>query len=46
LEAVDGTVKTLGTALLTRYLLHFEVAGVLLLLALLGAAYLARREHG
>ncbi len=46
LEAVDGTVRTLGTALLTRYLLHFEVAGVLLLLSLLGAAYLARREHG
>ncbi|MEE9464348.1 MAG: NADH-quinone oxidoreductase subunit J [Candidatus Neomarinimicrobiota bacterium] len=45
LEAVEGTVSTIGTALLTRYLLHFEVAGVLLLLALLGAVYLARREN-
>ncbi len=45
LEAVEGTVRTIGTSLLTRYLLHFEVAGVLLLLALLGAVYLARREN-
>ncbi|MCK4578567.1 MAG: NADH-quinone oxidoreductase subunit J [Candidatus Marinimicrobia bacterium] len=46
LPEMDGTVSIIGNALLTRYLLHFEVAGVLLLLALLGAAYLARRAHG
>jgi NADH-quinone oxidoreductase subunit J len=40
------TVKTIGQSLMTRYLLHFEVASVLLLLALLGAAYLSRREDG
>ncbi|MFB0515982.1 MAG: NADH-quinone oxidoreductase subunit J [Candidatus Neomarinimicrobiota bacterium] len=39
-----GTVAVIGRALMTRYLLHFEVAGILLLLALLGAAYLSRRE--
>jgi len=42
----EGTVATIGNALMTRYLIHFEVAGVLLLLALLGAAYLSRRENG
>lgn len=41
-----STVTAIGTALMTKYLLHFEVASVLLLLALLGAAYLSRREHG
>ncbi len=41
-----STVSVIGTSLMTRYLLHFEVASVLLLLALLGAAYLSRREHG
>ncbi len=40
-----STVSVIGTSLMTRYLLHFEVASVLLLLALLGAAYLSRREH-
>ena len=44
--APDGTVATIGASLLTRYLLHFEVASVLLLLALLGAAYLSRRDDG
>lgn len=43
-KEVSGTVEAIGTALMTSYLLHFEVAGVLLLLALLGAAYLSRRE--
>ena len=42
----EGTVAIIGKALMTKYLLHFEVAGVLLLLALLGAAYLSRRESG
>ncbi|MFC1484794.1 NADH-quinone oxidoreductase subunit J [Candidatus Neomarinimicrobiota bacterium] len=41
-----GTVATIGTSLMTKYLLHFEVASVLLLVALLGAAYLSRREDG
>ena len=46
MEAVESTVNTIGASLLTRYLLHFEVASVLLLVALLGAAYLSRRESG
>ena len=45
IETVESTVGKIGTSLLTTYLLHFEVAGILLLLALLGAAYLSRREH-
>ena len=43
--AVESTVAVIGTSLLTKYLLHFEVASVLLLMALLGAAYLSRREN-
>ena len=46
LVETTGTVATIGTSLLTRYLLHFEVASILLLVALLGAAYLSRKEHG
>ena len=46
MEESAGTVATIGTSLLTKYLLHFEVASVLLLVALLGAAYLSRREDG
>ena len=34
-----------GQALLTTYLVPFEVASVLLLLVMLGAAYLARAER-
>ncbi len=43
-EAVDSTIKPLGKILLTDYLLAFEVAGVLLLVAFIGAALIARRE--
>lgn len=35
------TVDTIGRQLMTEYLVPFEVAGVLLLVALVGAAYLA-----
>jgi NADH:ubiquinone oxidoreductase subunit 6 (subunit J) len=38
-------VETIGNALLTTYLLPFEVISVVLLVALIGAIVLARREH-
>ncbi len=38
------TTPALGTALLTRWVLPFEVLAVLLVAALLGAVYLARTE--
>ncbi|MEW6653426.1 MAG: NADH-quinone oxidoreductase subunit J [Bacteroidota bacterium] len=38
------TIKTLGTMLLTDYVLFFELLGILLLIALIGAASIARRE--
>ncbi|MCC7407846.1 MAG: NADH-quinone oxidoreductase subunit J [Phycisphaeraceae bacterium] len=47
LEAIarqDVTVESLGRLLLTRYVLVFEVAAVLLLLVMVAAAYLARRK--
>lgn len=36
--------RQIGLHILSRYLLPFEVASVLLLVALVGAAYVARRE--
>lgn len=39
-----GTTWSVGIALFTHYLLPFQVAGVLLLMALIGAVVLARRE--
>jgi len=38
----EGTVKPIGKALMTDYLLAFELVGVLLLVVLVGAAYVAR----
>ena len=40
----ETTVKDIGTLLLTKYLLPFEVASLLLLAALVGAALLSRRD--
>jgi NADH-quinone oxidoreductase subunit J len=39
-----GGVKEIGRALFTTYLLPFEVTSVLILIAILGAIVLARRE--
>jgi len=38
------TVKNLGLLLMTDYLIPFEIVSVLLLAALVGAAFIARRE--
>jgi len=37
-------IQTIGHALLTKYLVPFEVAGVLLLVVMIGAAFLARKR--
>ena len=39
-----GTAKDIGKALFTDYLLPFEVTSVLILIAILGAIVLARKE--
>jgi NADH-quinone oxidoreductase subunit J len=39
-----STVEAIGASLLTNYLLPFEAASVLLLLAMIGAALIARRK--
>ncbi|GJQ19685.1 MAG: NADH-quinone oxidoreductase subunit J [Bacteroidia bacterium] len=41
----EETAPQIGTALLTTYVLPFEVASVILLVALIGAAMIARRER-
>lgn len=39
------TTKSLGEMLMTSYLLPFEIASVILLVALIGAAMISRRER-
>jgi len=39
-----GNIEAVGTELYTRYLLPFEVASVLLLVAMVGAVVLARKQ--
>lgn len=43
-EHAVGTVSSIGKALFTDYLLPFEVTSVLILMAVVGAMVLARRE--
>lgn len=40
---VQGTTRELGELLLTTFILPFEVAGLLLLVAIMGAALIARK---
>jgi NADH-quinone oxidoreductase subunit J len=44
LPAVETTASKIGELLLTKYLLPFEIASIVLLVALIGAAMIARRE--
>ena len=45
-EVVPGaTMMAIGKTLLTTYLVPFEVAGVLLMVVMVGAAHLARQEN-
>lgn len=44
-QSFTGTVRTIGTALLGKYLLPFELASVLLLAALIGAIALVREDE-
>ncbi|MDB5024658.1 MAG: NADH-quinone oxidoreductase subunit [Mucilaginibacter sp.] len=40
----DATVSNIGINLMTRYLLPFEAMSILLMMALIGAAHLSRKE--
>ena len=40
----EPTTATIGDSLLTEYILPFEIASVLLLVAVIGAVVLARKE--
>jgi len=44
LDAQANTVKAIGRAMLTTYLLPFEIMAVLLLVVMIAAAYMARRR--
>jgi NADH-quinone oxidoreductase subunit J len=41
---MGGNVQTLGMALYTDYLFPFEVVSMLLLVAMIGAIYLAKKR--
>jgi len=43
-SSVEGNVETLGMALYTDFLLPFEVTSMLLLVAMIGAIYLAKKR--
>lgn len=43
-QPTDNTITNIGINLMTRYLLPFEVISILLLMALIGASHLARKE--
>ncbi len=43
--ALTGTVENIGRLLYGKYVLIFELAGALLLAAIVGATMLAKREH-
>ncbi|WP_214071615.1 NADH-quinone oxidoreductase subunit J [Mucilaginibacter sp. dw_454] len=45
-KANDSTVENIGVNLMTFYLLPFESISILLMMALIGAAHLARKERG
>ncbi|TWR25767.1 NADH-quinone oxidoreductase subunit J [Mucilaginibacter pallidiroseus] len=42
----DANINNIGINLMTRYLLPFEAISVLLMLALVGAAHISRKEEG
>jgi NADH-quinone oxidoreductase subunit J len=44
LETMDKTAPKIGELMLTKYLLPFEISSILLLVALIGAVMIARRE--
>lgn len=44
ISPTDNTIQSIGVHLMTRYLLPFEVISVLLMMALIGAAHLSRKE--
>ena len=43
--STKSTIKTIGVELMTSHLLPFEIAAILLLVALIGAAYLALNRN-
>ena len=45
IKPTDSIIQRIGVEIMTRYLLPFEVVSVLLMMALIGAAHLTRKEH-
>ncbi|MBC7913988.1 MAG: NADH-quinone oxidoreductase subunit J [Pyrinomonadaceae bacterium] len=45
IKPTDNTIHYLGINMMTRYLLPFELVSIILLMALIGASHLARKER-
>lgn len=45
IKPTDNMINNIGINLMTRYLLPFEVISILLMMTLIGAAHLARKEE-
>lgn len=45
-EAIEGNAQWVGTVLYTNYLLPFEIASILLLVAIVGAVVLSKKPSG
>ena len=45
LTTFEGTVEAIGRELFSNYIFQFEVIAVLLLAAMVGAIYLAKKEN-
>jgi NADH-quinone oxidoreductase subunit J len=43
-QAIEGNTETIGEALYSTYLFPFEVASLILLVAMIGAIILAKRD--
>jgi NAD(P)H-quinone oxidoreductase subunit 6 len=44
IKPADNTINGIGVSIMTRYLLPFEVVSIFLMMALIGAAHMARKE--
>ena len=44
LRGLGGNTETIGMSLYTQYLLPFEMVSILLLVAMIGAIYLAKKQ--
>ncbi len=45
IQATDNNIEVLGFKFMTQYVLPFEIISIFLMMALIGAAHLSRKDH-